>query len=71
MWVEDALASDRAHRDDRWTMSVAVGSQPYADEVQRALGIRSPGREVEQSGDTACVRADAIPVFRPEAGIEL
>ncbi|WP_018144277.1 MULTISPECIES: transposase [unclassified Thioalkalivibrio] len=59
MWVEEALASDRASRDDRWTTSVAVGSRPYVDEVQRALGIRSPGREVEQAGDTACVREDA------------
>ncbi|WP_018936299.1 transposase [Thioalkalivibrio sp. ALJ24] len=41
MWVDDALGSDRASRDDRWTTSVAVGSRPYVDEVQRALGIRS------------------------------
>ncbi len=59
MWVEDTLASESASRDDRWTTSVAVGSRPYVDEVQRALGIRSPGREVEQAGDTACVREDA------------
>jgi len=58
MWVEEGLASDRAARDDRWSTAVAVGSRPFVDEVQRALGVRSPGREVEQLGDTACVRED-------------
>ncbi len=56
MWVDDALASDRASRDDRWTTSVAVGSRPYVDEVHRSLGVRAPGRQVGQSGDTAWVR---------------
>ncbi len=50
MWVEDALARDPANRDDRWTTSVAVGSRAYLDEVQKSLGIPSPGREVDEFG---------------------
>ena len=58
LWVEEALASDRASRDEWWTTAVAVGNRPYVDEVHRALGVRSPGRHVEQTGDTAWVRDD-------------
>jgi len=44
-WVEEALAADRAARDERWTAAVAVGNRGYVDHVKGpgALGTRATG----------------------------
>ena len=34
------------NREEEWTRSIAVGSQPFVESVKKLLGIRAKGREV-------------------------
>ncbi|MDD4457802.1 MAG: transposase [Syntrophotalea acetylenica] len=50
-WVEEILASDKGRREEIWTKSVAVGSEPFVRKIQEKLGARGIGRSVVASED--------------------
>jgi putative transposase len=54
--IEDGLRRDATTRDERWTRSVAVGSQTYVNAFAAQLGKRLRGRRVADEGkDGSCV----------------
>jgi putative transposase len=56
LWVEEALRSGRAERDELSTDALAVGSLNYVERVHEALGIGARRRVIEVMGDRTCVR---------------
>jgi len=63
-WVEDALSSDLATHDDRWSESVAVGSEAYVERVKRELDIRARNRDVSEVGGTFALR-EPVQAYQP------
>jgi len=57
--VEDSLAAGTQERDDRWTRSLAVGSQPFVQEVQRKMGLDAQARTITVDSGDACLREPA------------
>jgi putative transposase len=45
-WVEESLKEGRHFRDEKWTESVAVGSEGFVTATKERLGFRVKGREV-------------------------
>ncbi len=63
-WVEEALAGGAAARDEPWTQSVAVGSQPFVQKVQLELGVKARRREIEEARGTFALQELRI-AYRP------
>ena len=55
-WVEDALASGKLSREERWSVAIAVGSTVFIDAIKRDLGISAPHRAVVMAGETYALR---------------
>ena len=45
-WVEESEQEGSHFRDEKWTESVAVGSEAYVTETKEKLGFKAKGREV-------------------------
>lgn len=45
-WVESALSNEQLSREDKWTESLAVGSQQFAERYMNALGLKANYRHV-------------------------
>lgn len=45
-WVEETLKEGSHFRDERWTESVAVGSEKFVTATKEKLGFKAKGREV-------------------------
>ena len=71
-WVDDALASGTVTRDDRWTRSLAVGSEPFVKRLQQDMGLDARFRSIESDGVAACLRepgANYEVIFGREKGL--
>lgn len=68
-WIEEALCSGGCQRDEAWTKSLAVGSEPFVLKVQENLGVRGKGRGVFSTGDAYVLRESpeaSMANFDPE-----
>ncbi len=45
-WIEESLKKGSHYRDERWTESIAVGSEAFVMATKEKLGFRAKGREV-------------------------
>jgi putative transposase len=45
-WIEETLRSEKWHRENRWSESIAVGSVPFIEEIKTRLGARGFGRRI-------------------------
>ena len=52
-WVEAGLSGAIAGRDDRWSESLAVGSEGFVEQVKMELGFRAQHRQV--AWRTVCI----------------
>ena len=43
-WVESAIQVDNCDKENKWTQSIAVGSQAFAENMKGALGYRGEER---------------------------
>jgi len=71
-WVDDALASGTVTRDDRWTRSLAVGSELFVKRLQQEMGLDARFRSIESDGVAACLRepgANYEVIFGREKGL--
>ncbi|MEA2115019.1 MAG: transposase [Thermodesulfobacteriota bacterium] len=50
--VEECLRADKQARDEKWTQSVAVGSQGYVERIKKQLGALASGRTTRQTDET-------------------
>ena len=55
-WIEETLSAERGQREEMWTKSLAVGSEPFVQKVQENLGVRGMGRGVSVTGDAYVLR---------------
>ena len=63
-WVEAALQRDAATRDERWSESIAVGSQGFVERVKRELGSRASHRRIVEAGEARALREPVSPYGR-------
>jgi putative transposase len=68
-WVAAALALDPGRRDERWSESIAVGSEAFIARVRRALGSKASARHVTLSGWGCELREDRA-AYRRDSGRE-
>jgi putative transposase len=47
-WVDEALKDGCSGREERWSQSIAVGSEEFVERIKGELGIRAKGREVRE-----------------------
>ena len=60
-WVEDYLGDGRQGREEEWTDSIAVGTQPFVEKVKAVLGFRAKGRKIMRIGEGYQVREGPGP----------
>jgi putative transposase len=60
-WVEEALRNGVAPRDDRWSDSIAVGSERFVEQVKAELGSAVGRREIAVENKTYTLREPSPP----------
>ncbi|EAR22420.1 hypothetical protein NB231_11809 [Nitrococcus mobilis Nb-231] len=58
-WIEEALKAEQSVRDERWSRSLAIGSQAFVARFQADLGIFAIHRTIEKHGNSRVLREDA------------
>jgi REP-associated tyrosine transposase len=51
-WVESRLSDGDNFRDGKWTESIAVGSEPFIQNVKVQMGGMAIGRKVLETGES-------------------
>jgi len=51
-WVESCLGNGADFRDDKWTRSIAVGSESFIENVKYFMGAMALGRKSIESGES-------------------
>ena len=71
-WVDNYLGNGKNTRDDKWIMSIAVGSRSFVERVKSLMGVLAIGRKSVGVGQSYQLREPAAPYkghFDPENGI--
>jgi hypothetical protein len=58
-WVNQYLDQTEKNREEEWTRSIAVGNQPFVENVKNLLAIRAKGREVIEAAKGYQLREEA------------
>jgi putative transposase len=59
-WVEAALRDGATARDDRWSTSVAVGSETFVEQVKAELGSAAGRRQITAENKTYTLREPSL-----------
>ena len=59
-WIEESLTDGCNRRDEKWSASVAVGSERFIEKIKRELGIRGKGRKVIEAGSAYQLREPEV-----------
>lgn len=51
-WVDDYLENGKNTRDEKWTMSIAVGNRSFVERVKSLMGALAIGRKSTEVGDS-------------------
>jgi putative transposase len=51
-WVESAIQTGSSGKEDKWSQSIAVGSESFIEKIRGALGFRAKGRKIVCADDT-------------------
>ena len=46
------MQTDNSGKENKWTQSIAVGSQSFVEKMKKALGFRAAGRKIICTDDT-------------------
>ena len=57
--VEEALLGEKSVRDEKWTRSIAVGSEEFVKQMQEMLGEKVTKRRVQEAGGVYELREPA------------
>lgn len=68
-WIEEALIRGNLQRDDKWTESIAVGSDSFVQATKDKLGIKAKGRDVHERDGSYELRESAA-TYKPLLGHE-
>ncbi|MBL7170669.1 MAG: transposase [Candidatus Omnitrophica bacterium] len=77
--LSKTIKENRIKRDEKWTLSVAVGDGMYIKEIKEKLGLKVKGRDIEKIDDSYCLQEPQASynanfdtkndVLRPENGL--
>lgn len=54
--MDDYLENGKNTRDDKWTMSIAVGNRSFVERVKSLMGVMATGRKSTEAGDSYQLR---------------
>ena len=60
-WVSSALETDKNSRQNKWTESIAVGSELFVEKIKEALRFRAKGRKIICADDAFELREEPAP----------
>ncbi len=60
-WANSVLQTDSSGKEDKWTQSIAVGSESFVERMKKALGSRARGRKMIRADDTSELREVQAP----------
>jgi len=60
-WVESCLKNGDNYREDKWTGSIAVGSEPFIEEMKAMMGGMAVGRKRMEAGESFQLRETQTP----------
>lgn len=60
-WVEDCLENGKNIKYQKWTSSVAVGSNGFVDRIKSMLGALASGRKKIEAGESYQLREPSAP----------
>ena len=60
-WVDDYLENGNKTRDDKWTMSIAVGNRSFVERVKLLMGVLAIGRKSIGAGESYQLREPSVP----------
>ena len=60
-WVEESLHKTGCFRDEKWTGSVAVGSEAFVMATKEKLGFKAKGREVVGRDGSFELKEEQLP----------
>jgi putative transposase len=60
-WVEESLRNGDYFRDEKWTESIAVGSELFVTVTKEKLGVKGKGREVIGGDGSYELRESPVP----------
>ena len=60
-WVEAYLQDETNSRDEKWTRSLAVGSQKFINGIRQRMGIAAKGRRRMDDGESSQLRECLTP----------
>ena len=60
-WADSVLQTDSSGKEDKWTQSIAVGSESFVERMKKALGYRARGRKMIRADDTSELREAQAP----------
>ena len=77
MWLDETMANDRAKFDDRWSFSVAVGSDSFVEGVRHQLGLSEMSHQIESDDVGSILREpdveygenNWVPLFLDESSV--
>ena len=75
-WVESCLENGDNFRDDKWTRSIAVGSELFIENVKSSMGAMAVGRKSIEAEDSYQLREAQSPYIdrfgakKSEIGVE-
>ena len=55
-WIEQELMLNLSRRDERWSKSIAVGSESFIDQVKTSLGIKAKDKEIIEYEDSYLIK---------------
>ena len=55
-WVETLLADGDNTRDDKWSRSIAVGSQDFTENIKSMMGVSAIGRKIVAGDESYQIR---------------
>lgn len=58
-WVDSHLEDGGNAHDDKWTKSIAVGSNSFVDKIKSLMGAMAMGRKIIETGDSYQLREPA------------
>lgn len=61
LWVREALRQDAMKRDERWSESLAVGSQAFVESVKRELALKARHRAIEAADGSYALKQPQFP----------
>ena len=62
-WVESCLSDGDNFRDEKWTESIAVGSEAFIQNVKLLMGGMALGRKVLETGESFQLKEGQNPYF--------